>query len=133
MRLALQNHQRPHHVVFLVFKDVAVPNIFVPANPATSGRASIMKQVLCGPPILRHHQRFAEGNHTDSATTRPIADRVMSGPDAVTIGIIPKSFQRMAPSSSTRRSNPPMGIACIRTVALQIIDDLLCREWEPAA
>jgi len=26
-----------------------------------------------------------------------------------------------------------MGMPYIRTVALQIIDDLLCREWDPAA
>jgi len=37
IRLAPQNHQRAHHVVFLVFKDVAVPNIFIAASPRAGG------------------------------------------------------------------------------------------------
>jgi hypothetical protein len=34
---SLQDYQRSHHVVFLVFKDVAVPNIFIAASPRAGG------------------------------------------------------------------------------------------------
>jgi hypothetical protein len=37
MPKSLQNHQRAHHVVFFVFKNVAVPNVFIPANPWAGG------------------------------------------------------------------------------------------------
>jgi hypothetical protein len=31
----LENHERAHHVVFLMFEDVAVPDVFVAAGPRT--------------------------------------------------------------------------------------------------
>jgi hypothetical protein len=34
----------------------------------------------------------ADGSHTDSPATRPAAERVMSGPAALTRGMIPRSF-----------------------------------------
>jgi hypothetical protein len=78
-----------------------------------------------------------DGNHTDSAWTRPTIDRVISGPEAIMTEITPKSFHRIPPSSFTRRSEPRKGMPCIRTVALQIIppipvDYFFCFEWKPS-
>src|ERR1039457_4416138 len=84
-----------------------------------------------GEPDLRTHgilpvhatssRQSADGNQTDSAVTRPAAERVISGPEAVMIGIIPSSFHRIAPAPSKSRSNPVIGMPYIRTMALQII------------
>jgi|SRR5689334_4793806 hypothetical protein len=57
----------------------------------------------------------------DSMLTRPAAERVISGPEALITGTIPKSFQCMAPCPSTKLSPPRMDMPCIRTVARQII------------
>src|SRR5579872_7161833 len=62
-----------------------------------------------------------EGNHIDSMLTRPAADRVMSGPEALTTGRSPKSFQRIAPDPSMKLSPPRMTMPCSRTVARQTI------------
>jgi hypothetical protein len=45
----------------------------------------------------------------------------VSGPEATMTGMIPRSFHRIAPSLSTRRSNPRMLMPFIRTAAFQIM------------
>ena len=93
----------------------AISLVSAPTASRTSGRTAT---------LLVHatsSRQSAEGNQTDSAITRPAAERVISGPEAVMIGMIPSSFHRISPAPSKSRSNPVIGIPYIRTVALQII------------
>jgi hypothetical protein len=57
----------------------------------------------------------------DSMLVRPAADLVISGPEALTMGITPKSFQRIAPTPSMKLSPPWIEIQRIPTVARHII------------
>src|ERR1700676_1406307 len=66
-------------------------------------------------------EQTTDGNHRDSMLTRPAADRVKSGPEALMNGTIPKSFQRIAPCPSKKLSPPRMDMPYIRTLACQII------------
>ena len=48
--VAFDDHQRPHHVVFLVFQDVAVPHVLIAASPRAGWRRhdTALAVLICG-------------------------------------------------------------------------------------